>query len=148
MCLNPTICTFGVQAGKFFGFMLTTRRIEANPNKCKVILHMQSPTNVKEVQWLAGHMAGLSRFLACLADRLAPFFQCLKQPDNFQWTKDYEKAFIKLKLFLSSPPVLKQSNLRESLILYLLVSDKAVSSILVQEERGVQQPIYFASKAL
>lgn len=34
MHLNPAKCTFGVVAGKFLGFMLTSRDIEANPNKC------------------------------------------------------------------------------------------------------------------
>jgi hypothetical protein len=31
MRLNPTKCSFGVQSGKFLGFMLTNRGIEANP---------------------------------------------------------------------------------------------------------------------
>lgn len=30
MCMNPAKCFFGVQAGKFLGFMLTQRGIEAN----------------------------------------------------------------------------------------------------------------------
>lgn len=33
MRLNPIKCSFGVQAGKFLGFMLTNRGIEANPDK-------------------------------------------------------------------------------------------------------------------
>ena len=31
MKLNPLKCTFGVSAGKFLGFMVTQRGIEANP---------------------------------------------------------------------------------------------------------------------
>jgi hypothetical protein len=31
--LNPLKCTFGIEAGKFMGFMLTSRGIEANPDK-------------------------------------------------------------------------------------------------------------------
>ena len=34
MRLNPDKCTFGVPAGKFLGFYLTKRGIEANPDKC------------------------------------------------------------------------------------------------------------------
>jgi len=33
MCLNPEKCAFGVEGGKFLGFMLTHRGIEANPDK-------------------------------------------------------------------------------------------------------------------
>ncbi|XP_068474937.1 uncharacterized protein [Phaseolus vulgaris] len=61
--LNPEKCVFGVEAGKFLGFMLTERRIEANPDKCATIIAMRSPTSVKEVQQLTGRMATLSRFV-------------------------------------------------------------------------------------
>ncbi|GAU41232.1 hypothetical protein TSUD_280320, partial [Trifolium subterraneum] len=61
MRLNPAKCSFGVQAGKFLGFMLTSRGIEANPEKCQAIINMRSPTTVKEVQQLTGRIAALSR---------------------------------------------------------------------------------------
>nr|KYP65356.1 Retrovirus-related Pol polyprotein from transposon 17.6 [Cajanus cajan] len=37
MRLNLEKCVFGVQGGKFLGFMITSRGIEANPEKCKAI---------------------------------------------------------------------------------------------------------------
>lgn len=43
MKLNPTKCAFGVSSGKFLGFMVSQRGIEANLEKIKVILDMQSP---------------------------------------------------------------------------------------------------------
>ena len=33
MKLNPSKCTFGVSSGKFLGFMVSQRGIEANPEK-------------------------------------------------------------------------------------------------------------------
>jgi len=38
--LNFEKCVFGVDHGKFLGFMLTQRGIEANPEKCKAIIEM------------------------------------------------------------------------------------------------------------
>nr|KYP59974.1 Retrovirus-related Pol polyprotein from transposon 17.6 [Cajanus cajan] len=72
--LNPAKCSFSVQAGKFLGFLLTHRGIEANPDKCSTIIGMRSPTTVKEVQQLAGRMASLSRFLSKGADKSLPLF--------------------------------------------------------------------------
>ena len=46
MRLNPEKCIFKVGRGKFLGFMITHRGIEANPDKCTSILEMHSPTNV------------------------------------------------------------------------------------------------------
>jgi len=50
--LNLEKCVFRVEVGKFLGFLLTERGIEANPEKCAAIIPMRSPTNVKEVQQL------------------------------------------------------------------------------------------------
>ena len=52
--LNPGKCAFGVMAGKFLGFMVSQRGIEANPDKIRAIMEMAPPRNVKEVQSLNG----------------------------------------------------------------------------------------------
>lgn len=52
--LNPAKCSFGVQARKFLGFMVTQRSIEINTYKCDLIINMKSPSNPKEVQQLTG----------------------------------------------------------------------------------------------
>ncbi|KAL0386418.1 UNVERIFIED_CONTAM: Transposon Ty3-G Gag-Pol polyprotein [Sesamum latifolium] len=49
MKLNPSKCTFGVRGGKFLGFMVSQRGIEANPEKIEAIIKMQSPNTAKEV---------------------------------------------------------------------------------------------------
>ncbi|KAJ9544295.1 hypothetical protein OSB04_024002 [Centaurea solstitialis] len=49
MKLNPTKCSFGVRAGKFLGYLVTQRGIEASPEQVKGITELQSPRNVKEV---------------------------------------------------------------------------------------------------
>uniref|UniRef100_A0A2N9ESH3 Uncharacterized protein n=1 Tax=Fagus sylvatica TaxID=28930 RepID=A0A2N9ESH3_FAGSY len=52
MKLNPAKCVFGVSSGKFLGFMVSQRGIEANPDKIKAILDMSPPKTVKEAfQW-------------------------------------------------------------------------------------------------
>ena len=49
MKLNPAKCIFGVASGKFLGFMVSQRGIEANPKKVQAIINMASPKTVKEV---------------------------------------------------------------------------------------------------
>ena len=43
MKLNPSKCAFGVSSGKFLGFMVSYRGIEANPNKIQAMLDMKPP---------------------------------------------------------------------------------------------------------
>ncbi|XP_072054187.1 uncharacterized protein [Arachis hypogaea] len=49
MRLNFEKCAFRVTGGKFLGFMLTARGIEANLEKCEAIIKMKSPQTIKEV---------------------------------------------------------------------------------------------------
>ena len=48
--LNASKCSFGVNSGKFLGYMITHRGIEVNPNQIKAINNLQPPQNPKEVQ--------------------------------------------------------------------------------------------------
>ena len=48
MKLNPSKCAFGVASGKFLGFMVSQRGIEANLEKVWAILDMTSPKTIKE----------------------------------------------------------------------------------------------------
>ncbi|GKB47372.1 reverse transcriptase domain-containing protein [Tanacetum coccineum] len=43
MKLNPKKCSFGVEEGKFLGYMVTSEGIRANPVKTKDIVETQPP---------------------------------------------------------------------------------------------------------
>ena len=77
MKLNPAKCAFGVSVGKFLGFIVNHRGIEANPDKIKAVLDMPSPSGIKEVQRLTRRISALSRFVSRASDKCQPFFQVL-----------------------------------------------------------------------
>ena len=62
MKLNLTKCAFRVSTGKFLGFMVNIRGIEANPDKIKVVLDMHLPSNTKEIQRLIGRIDSNTKF--------------------------------------------------------------------------------------
>ncbi|XP_019442352.1 PREDICTED: uncharacterized protein LOC109347077 [Lupinus angustifolius] len=148
MRLNPEKCTFGVEAGKFLGFLLTSWGIEANPSKCQTIIDMRSPRTVKEVQQLNGRLAALSRFLPSAAKHSLPLFQLLKKSTKFEWSESCEAAFNTFKQYLAAPSILSKPLPEEILYVYLAVSDGAVAAVLIRETTEGQNPVYFTSKAL
>ena len=79
MKLNPSKCVFGVASGKFLGFIMSQRGIEANQEKVRVILDMASPKTIKEVQKLTRKIAALNSFVSKAMDKCLPFFMTLKQ---------------------------------------------------------------------
>jgi hypothetical protein len=86
MKLNSSKCVFGVSSGKFLGFMVSQRGIEANPDKIKAVLEMTPPRMIKEVQSLTGRVAALNRFVSRATDKCLPFFKTLRKP--FTWTDE------------------------------------------------------------
>ncbi|KAI3707588.1 hypothetical protein L6452_26214 [Arctium lappa] len=148
MKLKPTKCSFGVSAGKFLGYMVTRRGIEANPDQIKAIIEIKSPRNFKEVQRLTGVVAALNRFISRSSDKCHLFYNILRKNKGFQWTNNHEQALQKLKEYMASPPLLSKPQDNEVLQLYLVVSSNAVSAILVKEEDKHQLPIYYVSKSL
>ena len=74
LCLNASKCSFGVGSGNLFGYMVTHRGIEVNPDQIKAINSLQPPRNPKEVQKLTRMIAALNQFISRSADRCKPFF--------------------------------------------------------------------------
>ena len=148
MKLNPTKCTFGVMSGEFLGYIITQRGIEANPKQISAILDLPSPKNSREVQRLTGWIAALNRFITRSTDKCLPFYDLLRGNKKFIWDERREEAFEQLKRYLTTPPVLAKPDKGDTLYLYIAVSNTAVSSVLVKEDRGEQRPVFYISKCM
>ena len=95
-----------------------------------------------------GMTAALNRFISRSADRCQPFFQLLKKGTTFEWDDSCVAAFEDLKRYLSSPLLLSNPTPVEPLILYLAVSEWAVSVVLIRIKDTVQCPMYYTSKTM
>ncbi|KAK0571932.1 hypothetical protein LWI29_023704 [Acer saccharum] len=78
MRLNLAKCAFGVAAGKFLGFMVHERGIEANPKKINAIMDLESPNTLQQAQGLTGRIVALNRFISRSTDKCLPFFKIIK----------------------------------------------------------------------
>ena len=87
-------------------------------------------------------MAALSRFVSASGEKGHPYFQCLRRNNKFVWTKECEEAFVKLKEYLASPPVLCKPLVGTPLRLYFAVTERVVSAVLAQDQDQAQKPIY------
>ena len=149
MKLNPLKCAFGVNAGRFLGFMVTQRGIEANPAQLKAILQSPDPSSKKEIQQLTGWLAALGRFISRFTDRLKPFFTTLRGASRAEWNEECDRAIIAIKQYLTELSILVSPKAGDTLYLYLAASDIAISSTLFKECGDAKlRPIFFVSKSL
>ena len=145
--LNADKCVFGVQDGKFLGYLITNRGIEVNPNQIEAVKRLKPPINPKEVQLLTGMLAALNRFISKFIDRCYPFYLLLKKWKGFQYNKECERAFQDLKEYFVQASMLTAPEFGEDLFMYLSMSEHAVSAMLLRDQ-GVQRPVYYISKTL
>ena len=83
MRLNPKKCVFGIRSGKFLGFMVSQRGIDANPAKVQAVLDLEKPKSKKNVMKLTWRTEALSRFIAKSAEKFLPFFKVLRGNKDF-----------------------------------------------------------------
>jgi len=69
----------------------------------------------------------------------------LRRNNRFVLAKECKEAFIKLKEYLASPPVLCKPQAATPLRLYFAITERAISAVLFQDRDQVQKPIYFVS---
>ncbi|GKA39055.1 NYNRIN-like protein [Tanacetum coccineum] len=151
MKLNPKKYSFGMEEGKFLGYVVTSEGIRANPEKTKVVMDMPSPRTLKQMQSLSGKLAALNPFLSKSAERSPPFIDTLKKCTNkkdFRWTESAEVAFLEMKILVSKLPTLTTPKKGLTLMMYLAAADEAVSAVLFTERDGRQIPIHYVSRSL
>ena len=149
MKLNPLKCAFGISVGRFLGFMVTQRGIEANPAQLKVILQSPAPSSKKGIQQLTGRLAALGRFISQFTDRLKPFFTTMRGANRAEWNEECGRAFVAIKQYLTEPPILVSPEAGDTLYLYVAASDIAVSATLFKECGDAKlRLVFFVSKSL
>ena len=135
--LNASKCSFGVESGKFLGYIVTHRGIEVSPDQIKAINSLQAPRNPKEVQKLTGMIAALNWFISRSADRCRPFYLLMNKWKGFEWSEDCVLALQQLKEYLSQPPIMSSPEVDEVLLAYIAVASYAVSLVLIRVDNGI-----------
>ncbi|XP_075076521.1 uncharacterized protein LOC107766439 [Nicotiana tabacum] len=93
-------------------------------------------TSKKEVQRLTGRIAALGRFIFKSLEKCFRSFSALKKQDQFKWSEECQQTLKNLKVYLSNPLLLAKSKDGEKLLIYLVVSELAVSVVLVREDQA------------
>ena len=94
-----------------------------------------------------GKLQYISRFIAKLTMICDPIFKLLRKNQQVEWNEECQKAFDKIKEYLTSPPVLKPPRQGKPLILYLALEENAMRAMLAQEgPEGVEHVVYYLSK--
>ena len=74
---------------------------------------MATPTDLKQVQKLAGCVAALSRFISRLGEKALPQYCVLRRTDHFEWMDATTAGLEEIKTLLANNPILATPNIGE-----------------------------------
>ncbi|GJP46226.1 hypothetical protein CLOM_g5538 [Closterium sp. NIES-68] len=116
--------------------------------KIATIQAWKSPTNLHELHSFLGFVDNVRRFIPNMAGVTSPLTDLLKKGKFYEWGGEQQAAFEQLKLFLTTPLVLRIADPHRPFELITDASDLAVGVVLLQDFGEGLQPIAYESRKL
>ena len=139
---------FCVLEVKYLGYVVNAEGLHVDPDKIKPITEYPAPTNLRQLRRFLEMMGWYSRFIPKFTDYHAPLNKLPRKGIKWQWEKEQEDAFHKLKLALTQAPVLARPYFSRPFCLQTDASDIAIAAVLRQEFEGEEHPIYYVCRML
>ena len=99
MRVSPDKSYFFLTRVKFLGHIIEKNTITPMKSRIDAIRKVQPPTNKKKTQEFLGMLKFLSKYLYKMQLYLRPFYDILRQQNNFEWSTEHQTRFEKIKKF-------------------------------------------------
>ena len=97
----PNKSHFFLTRVKFLGHNIERNTITPLKSRIDAIQKLQPPTNKKKIQEFLGMLNFLSKYVYKMQLYLRPFYNILRQQNNFEWTTEYQTRFEEIKKLLT-----------------------------------------------
>lgn len=144
LTLNPNKTKLLQTEVTYYGHLLTSEGLQADPSKVSAIKEMTVPSNKRELQCFLGMVNYLNKFLPNLSAVSEPLRELTHDKVPWNWTRKHLNVFNSLKAMITKAPVLKYFNLDEPIILQCDASSMGLGVALMQ----AGQPVAYASRSL
>ncbi|MEX1352018.1 MAG: pol polyprotein, partial [Desulfobacterales bacterium] len=145
--LKPKKCELFQKEVEFLGRLISENGIRMSPKDIDKVLEWPIPKSYKDVQRFLG-LANYHRdFISHFSEIADPLYR-VSVKDKFEWYCEQQEAFDKLKVALTTPPVLTLPNADDTFILDTDASGTAIGAQLSQIQNGVERVIAYGSFAL
>lgn len=148
LTISVTKSRFCMKSLKYLGYVISEKGISPDPDKISAITEYVVPKTVKDVRRLIGLAGWYRRFIQHFATITAPITALLKKNiKKLEWTPEADEAFAKIKVALTSAPILANPDYDKPFIIQSDASDMGMGAILVQGEGEDEKVIaYFSQK--
>ncbi len=147
---NPRKCHLGLSEAKYLGFQVGRGPRKPQEKKVEAVQSSPKPSTKSQVRAVLG-LAGYYRcFIPNFSSLAAPLTDLTRkgQPEKVCWTPEAEEALRRVKMALSSEPVLRAPDFSCPFLLQTDASDTGLGAVLSQVQEGEEHPILYISRKL
>ena len=133
---------------KYLGHVVSKQGIAPDPEKISAVQSYPVPRNLKDLRGFLGLSGYYRKYCKGYSDLAAPLYKFTKKDVPFEWNKEAQIAFDKLKELLVKPPILGFPDLDRPFTLYTDCSNQAAGAVLCQKQGSVERVISYAGRKL
>ena len=146
--LGPKKCFLLQKSVYFLGHVVSGKGVSTDPQKIKVVRTLPRPRTVKDARSFLGLCSYYRRFIQGFSDIARPLHRLTEEGREFKWSDDCEGAFNRLKVALTTTPILAFPASDDQFILDTDASNIGMGAVLSQLQGGREVVIAYYSKAL
>jgi len=143
-------CKFAKEQVEYLGHIVSSKGIQPDPAKVKVIRDWPELTSVHDVQSFLGLANFYRKFVHGFAYIATPLTDLLLHQKPFKWTESEQEAFAQLKTMLTTAPVLALPDPSLTFMVTTDASQYAIGGVLAQQhdDAPIPNPVAFESRKL
>lgn len=122
---------------KYLGHMISKDGIKPDMGKIQKVMNYPRPRNLKQLQAWHGLANYYSKFIKDFSKTMQPIYKLMRKDIEFVWNDECQEAFDKIKVALTSPPVLAHIEGNHDLELFTDASGFALGAVLEQRNKVV-----------
>jgi len=147
--LKPSKCLFANDQVEYLGFTISSKGIQISNKKIEAVLNVKPPETNKILFSFLCSMNYYRSLIPRFGELTASLYKLAESKTRkCNWSKDTLEKFNKLKLALTSAPILAFPDFGRPFYIQTDASQVALSGVLLQEHNGIFRPVAFASRKL
>ena len=134
----------------FFGAEYSAQGMHPDPKKVQGITEMTAPVDKQQLQSFVGMVNYMGTFIPNLSHHIEPLRAMLKKDNIFHWEEQQTQSFQQVKTLIvkANTTPLRYYDRNLPVTVQVDASLRGLGACLIQQHKGKDQPIAFASKSL